>query len=153
MGWRNRRRVGTVAAGMTLGVKASMTLLPFLLIPLLTACGDDEPAAPVELEFTVQAWTGAQREQPAPSTSSVILGEFESFSVPVAGEELLITVVKIDDDKIRLETSRKMAPRGDGGGINLNDTTDEFSLDRADQVEFSTPTTDAGTTVTVAEVS
>lgn len=137
---------------MTVGVKARTKLLPFLLLPVLVGCSNDEPAAPVDLEVTVQGWTGSQREQPAPHRTSVRLGENESFVVAAVGGELTITVVDIDDDEIHLVTSRKMAPRGDGGGINLNDTTDEFSLDRADQVEFSTPTTDAGTKVTVVEV-
>lgn len=135
---------------MTPGVKIAARLIPVLLVPVLVGCGDDEPAAPVELDVTVQGWTGAQREQPAPTTRTVTLGEDESFAVDVAGGEVVVTIIDIDDE-IRLETSRKMAPRGEGGGINLNDTTDDFSLDRDGQVEFSTPTMDGGTTVTVAQ--
>lgn len=136
---------------MTLGVNVSTKLLPVVLLPLLVGCSNDEPAAPVDLEVTVQGWTGWQREQPAPTALSVTLGESETFTVDVTGGKVTVTVVDIDDDEIHLETSRKLAPESEGGGIDLNETTDEFSLERGGQVEFSTPTTDAGTKVTVAE--
>ena len=59
-------------------------------------------------------------------------------------------LVACGSDKIRVETSAESAPRT-GSGADHNDLEDTFSFDRDGQVAFSTPTLDAGTTVTIAE--
>lgn len=140
---------------MTPGVKfPSRTLvwMPALLLPALAGCsGSATDAGPVELEVVVQDWTGWQEEQPPPQTRTEVVGADDTFTVLTTVGEVTVTVVDIDDDEIDLETSRKMAPESDGGGIDLNDLETRFSLDRGQSTEFSTDTLDAGTTVQVTE--
>jgi len=132
-------------------------LLAAALLPFLAACGDGDSdrgsagASDVELEVTLQGTTGWSREQPKPTSSTVTVGEGDSFDVHVLTGDLTITVVAVDDDGIRVRTSEPMAPHGDGGGISLRSDDDEFELPRGGEVSFSTPTMDAGTTVTLAE--
>ena len=105
----------------------------------------------VTLEVTTQDWTGWSREQPEPDSESVTLGEGETFTVTMLGDEVTVTVADVDDDGIVLETSKELAHRNPGGGSDLDDLTDEFTLDRDGSVAFTTPSLDGGTTVTVAE--
>lgn len=120
-----------------------------LLAPVLAGCGADDEG-PVTLEVTTQDWTGWSREQPEPSSESVTLSEGGTFTVTMLGDEVTVTVASVDDDGIELETSRELAPRNRGGGSDFDDLTDEFSLDRDGSVAFTTPSLDAGTTVTIA---
>lgn len=122
-------------------------LLPLLVLAspvlLLSACGDD---GPVELEVTVQDWSGWQRVQPEPETFTRSLSEGDSFTVDVLGEDdLTVTVVEIDDDEVAVETSARLAE--DGG---LRDLAPSFSFDRPGRLELGTPTLDAGTSITLA---
>lgn len=130
-----------------------LALLAVFLAPVLVACGDGDPrggGGPVELEVTVQDWTGWSREQPEPVRSTQTVEESDEFTVDVVGGEVTITVVDIDDDEIELETSDDFAPRTDSGS-NHNDLADSFTLRRGGEVAFTTPALDAGTTVTIAE--
>ncbi|WGY00572.1 hypothetical protein QI633_18735 [Nocardioides sp. QY071] len=127
-----------------------LLLAPLLLAVLsLAACGQDDP---VRLEVTVQDWTGWSREQPDPVVATHELAEGDTFTVDVIGEdELVVTVVQVDDGEVALETSAPMASEDEDGGSDITDPRTEFSLDRGGSVEFGTPTLDGGTTVTVAE--
>lgn len=140
---------------MTPGVNTrarTLSLMPALLLPTLGGCGGSvDGAGPVELEVVVQDWTGWQEEQPSPETRTEVVGAEDTFTVLTTVGEVTVTVVDIDDDEIELETSRKMAPESDGGGIDLNDLETRFTLVRGGSTEFSTDTLDAGTTVLVAE--
>lgn len=136
---------------MTSGVNLRAVAVPLVLLaPVLSCCGTDA-GAPVTLEVTTQGWTGWSREQPEPSSEEVTLSEGETFTVTMLGDEVTVTVTSVDDDGIELETSKELAPRNRGGGSDLDDLTDEFTLDRDGSVAFTTPSLDAGTTVTVAE--
>ncbi len=136
---------------MTPGVNLRAVAVPLVLLaPVLSCCGTDA-GAPVTLEVTTQGWTGWSREQPEPSSEEVTLSEGETFTVTMLGDEVTVTVTSVDDDGIELETSKELAPRNRGGGSDLDDLTDEFTLDRDGSVAFTTPSLDAGTTVTVAE--
>lgn len=123
-------------------------LLPIaaLAAALLTACGgaDDDP---VRLEVTVQDWSGWSREQPEPTTFTRELSPGDDVTVGVLGnDELVVTVVQVDDGEVALELSDPMWPDED-----TSETRTTFSLDRHGSVKFTTPTLDAGTSVTVAE--
>jgi len=132
-------------------------MLAAVLLPFLTACGDgdsdggSEGASDVDLEVTLQETSGWSSEQPKPTSSTVTVGEGDSFDVHVLTGDLTITVLAVDDDGIRVRTSQPMAPLSDGGGISLRSDDDEFELSRGGEVSFSTPTMDAGTVVTLAE--
>lgn len=153
------RPVGT---DMTLGVKLPAIALAALLLPLLVACGagagegDGDGlrlgGAPVELEVTVQDWSGWQREQPEPETRSVTVGQGETFTVDTIGDEVTVTVLALHADRIELGTSDDLAPEGGLGGADHNDLSTTFELRRGGSVEFSTPTLDAGTSVRIVEI-
>jgi hypothetical protein len=129
---------------MALGPRPLLAPLLLALLPL-AACGDD---GPVRLEVTVQDWTGWSREQPQPVVATHELAEGDTFTVEVIGDDdLVVTVVQVDDGEVALETSAPMT--ADGGSIR--DPRTSFSLDRDGSVSFGTPTLDGGTTVTVAE--
>lgn len=134
---------------MTTGMVLRAAVPLLLLAPVLVGCGADDDG-PVTLEVTTQDWTGWSREQPEPETESVTLGEGEAFTVTMLGDEVTVTVTEFDDDGIELETSKELARRNPGGGADHDDLTDEFTLDRDGSVAFTTPSLDAGTTVTVA---
>lgn len=135
---------------MKTGMILRAAAVPLLLLaPVLAGCATDDEG-PVELEVTTQDWTGWSREQPEPSSRSVTVSEGETFTVTMLGDEVVVTVVSVDEDGIELETSKELARRNPGGGSDLDDLTDEFSLDRDGSVAFTTPSLDGGTTVTVA---
>lgn len=144
---RTRRPAPAVLAG----------LLAAVLLCLLAACGDGagdgKPAATedVDLDVTVQDWNGWSRDQPKPTSRTESVGEGDSFEVKVLTGELTITVMAIDDEEITIETSRAMSEKRDGGGIDVRADDAEFTFDRDGEISLSTPTMDAGTTVTLAE--
>lgn len=127
--------------------RGSRLLLALLALPgalALTGCGDD---GPVELEVTVQDWSGWQREQPEPERFTRTLAEGDTFTVDVLGEDdLEVTLVEVDGGEIAVETSARLAV--DGG---LRDLATSFSFERGGSIELETPTLDAGTRLTLAE--
>ncbi len=153
--FRNRTGVGAVGADMSSRVNLrAVAVLLLLLAPVLTGCGSGDGGGddgPVTLEVTTQGWTGWSEEQPEPSSQSVTVSEGETFTVTMLGDEVTVTVTAVDDDGIVLETSKELARRNPGGGSDHDDLTDEFALDRDGSVAFTTPSLDAGTTVTVSE--
>lgn len=157
----NRKGAADVGTDMALGVKLPAIVLVALLLPLLVACGsgdgDDDGGlrlwgAPVDLEITVQDWSGWQREQPEPSTRSVTVGQGETFTVPTVSDEVTVTVLALRRDRIELGTSSELAPESEQGGSDLNHLRSRFELRRGGAVEFSTPTLDAGTSVRITEI-
>ncbi|MEV5000978.1 hypothetical protein [Nocardioides sp. LML1-1-1.1] len=99
---------------------------------------------PVELEVTVQDWTGWSREQPAPSTRTVRVDEGDELTVDAVGGDITVTVVAISGGEVRVETDTDLASDG-----NYDDLDDRFRLDRPGSVEMRTPTLDGGTTITL----
>lgn len=145
----NRRHAAAVRAGMTRRVTlpaAGLAVLALVVpagISVAAALGGDH--GPVELEVTVQDWTGWSREQPAPSTRTVRVDEDDHFAVDALGGDITITVVAISGGEVRVATDADLASGG-----NLTDLDDSFRLDRPGSVEMQTPTTDGGTTITLA---
>jgi hypothetical protein len=154
---------------MTPGVRLPAAVLVTVLVPLLVACGAGGDGgdgggggdggdglrlggAPVELQVTVQDWSGWQREQPEPETRSVTVGLGDSFTVDTLGDDVTVTVLALNRNEIELGTSSDLAPESGLGGADHNRLRSTFDLRRDDAVEFSTPTLDAGTTVRIAEV-
>ncbi len=134
---------------MSRGLRPAVALLLSLLAMPLCACSGGD-GSPVALEVTVQDWTGWSREQPEPVTRSVELRAGESLDVTMLGDEVTITVEEVDGDEVELVTSEDLAPRLPDGGANHVDLRSEFSVERGGSVAFTTPSLDAGTTVTVA---
>lgn len=131
-------RVTLPAAGL-----AALALAVPAGISVVAALGADH--GPVELEVTVQDWTGWSREQPAPSTRTVRVDEGDHFAVDAVGGDITITVVAISGGEVRVETDTDLASDGD-----YDDLDDGFALDRPGRVEMRTPTLDGGTTITLA---
>lgn len=132
---------------MSRAVRPAAALLLCLLAAPLTACGGE--SGPVALEVTVQDWTGWSREQPEPVRRSVELTEGQSLVVTMLGDEVTITVEDVDDEEVELRTSEALAPRTLDGGANHRDLRSDFTVQRGGSVAFTTPSLDAGTTVTV----
>ena len=112
-------------------------------VSVAAALGADD--GPVELEITVQDWTGWSREQPAPSTRTVRMMEDDDVTVDAVGGEVTITVVAVSGGEVRVETDTDLANDGD-----YDDLDRTFTLPRPGSVELRTPTLDGGTTITLA---
>lgn len=144
----NRAGAATVGAGMTARVTFPAALLAVLAlvvpagVSVAAALGDDD--GPVDLEVTVQDWTGWSREQPAPETRTVTVAEGDDFRVDAVGGEVEVRVLAIGDGEVRVETDTDLATDGD-----YDDLDRTFTLDRPGSLELRTPTLDGGTTITL----
>lgn len=126
-------RVGATAFAMALAASG------------ITACGSTEaPAAPqAHLEIT-------SSDSSKVVTVDATEGAEATLKSPYADDGAVdIEVESVDVDEVELGTSEDMAPEGDAGGINLNDLQSRFTATKGEDVTFSTPTMDAGTTWTV----
>ena len=119
-----------------------MLLLPTLALAL-SGCGGDPGAgedATMHLVITASDSPDVVRVDATEGTSTTIanslVGDFD------------VEVESVDGDAVEFSTSEDMAPEGKTGGINLNDTRRDFAVAKGDEVKFSTPTTDGGTTWT-----
>lgn len=134
---------------MRLGVTLPAALLAVAALGVpaavsaVAALGADH--GPVELEVTVQDWSGWQREQPAPSTRTVHVAEDDHFTVDSTVGEVTVTVLAVSAGEVRVETDADLATDGD-----YDDTDRTFTVERPGSVELRTPTMDAGTTITLA---
>lgn len=120
-----------------------IALLAPLLAVTLTACGGDQSTgedATMHLEITASDSQDVVRIDATEGASATIanrlVGDFD------------VEVESVEGDSVEFSTSEDMAPEGKTGGINLNDTRSDFTVERGADVKFSTPTMDAGTTWT-----
>jgi len=123
-------------------------LIIILAAVLLTtaACASTDDSS--ELFITVQDWTGWSEKQPQPTTTHVRLRTGESATVDVVGGELTVTVTRVTRTKVTITTNRAMSPRHTGGGIDLSSKQQRFTFARDATLQITTPTMDAGTTLT-----
>ena len=123
----------------------------------LVACGtlpgggaDD---GPVPLTFVASDWAGERDHSPSPVTTEVEATEGESITAEGEYDDVEVTFTSVTEDEVEFDTSEPMAPKGDEGGIDLDDTRTSFTVESGSRLEFSTPSMDSGTTwlVTIGE--
>lgn len=129
----------------TTGTRAAATALAIALVASgIAACGSEgEPAA-----------TEAHLEITSSDSSDVVTvdaaeGAEATLESTYAGDGTVdVEVETVDGEEVGFRTSERMAPEGETGGINLNDLETRFTATKGDEVTFSTPTMDGGTTWT-----
>lgn len=123
-----------------------------LLVLLLAGCGHangSPPSAPEQatLRLRIQDSNGWVEEQPKPRFRTVRIRRGSTFTVSAITGPLTFTVESIEQGRIRLRSDQELAQDGD-----YNDLASEFTLTRVGALKLSTPTFDAGTTVTLRVV-
>lgn len=124
--------------------RRALLLAPVIAVAL-AGCGSGTGAggedATMHLEITASDSPDVVRIDATEGASATIanslVGDFD------------VEVRSVDGDDVEFSTGEDMAPEGETGGINLTDTRSDFTATKGEDVKFSTPTTDAGTTWTV----
>lgn len=93
-------------------------------------------------------WSPDHEPTPDKTTLDVAVGH--ETTVKSLGEPVRIQITDVAGDTVVFTTSENMAPRSDDGGINLNDTRNEFRVTSGGSTEFSTATMDGGYNYTVS---
>ncbi len=141
-----RRLALTLAAvlGLVLGLgacsrtAAPSTPAPVIRVEVTSWSGWDVPPEPGEPTPT----------RPPPTVYELRGEEGEVLQVPVLIGPLHVRVTGRTDDTVEVRTSEAMSPRGERGGIDLSSDQTEFTIHRGEPLAITTPTTDAGTTLT-----
>ena len=111
---------------------------------VLSGCGlvADEPD-PVPLTIVWSDWSGWSEAQGSENSRDMQATKGKSVRLD---DELEVTFTDIAEDSVEIRTSDHMSPKSEGGGIDLNSTQTEFTVERGETLEIVTPTMDAGTT-------
>lgn len=123
-----------------------------VLTASLFGCGSDDSgeSTSVSLDVEIQDWTGWQEEQPSPELMSVTIREGSAIDLPAHGGPIRLTVTDVKDDLIELETDDSLVINEDDAGIDFDDATTRFTLDRSEPLKLTTPTMDEGTSFTLS---
>ena len=129
----------------TTGLRASATTLAIAVIASgVAACGG-EPESPAESHLSITASDSSEVV-----TLDASEGAEATLESPYADDGSVdIEIESVDGEEVELGTSQELAPEGKTGGINLTDLQSRFTATKGEDVTFSTPTMDAGTTWTV----
>lgn len=119
-----------------------LALLTPVLAMTLTACSGSSPDKDATMHLKITA-----SDSPDVAQVDATEGASTTLANTLIGD-VEVEVDSVDGDAIEFTTSEDMAPEGKTGGINLSDTRSDFAVKQGQEVEFSTPTMDAGTTWT-----
>ena len=125
-------------------------IVALVAMAMTAACGSDATSAgSVSIKVVSADWSGWTEEQPEPETSTVTASPGSTFEVTTAVGTVEFSVVEVDGDHIELETDSALVPLNPGGGMDFDAATERFTLISEEPLQLGTPTTDAGTTVTL----
>lgn len=121
-------------------IPTAATTLALLLSAGVTGCSSSEDPPTAHLAIV---------SSDSPDTVTIDATEGATETLQGAMDITVeVEVVSVEDDEVELSTSESLAPAGETGGMNLNELRSEFTATAGEELQFSTPTTDGGTTWT-----